>query len=139
MDGMQAAILEVKLRHLPAWNERRRQNAYIYNEYLNGSGVVTPVEIPDIKAVYHMYIIRVKDGKRERHQAFLKSNGIATGIHYPIALPNLMAYSYLNHKEADFVEASKASREILSLPMFPELEESQIAFVVEKIKDFMAE
>ena len=139
LDGIQAAILEVKLKHLPDWNERRRQNANLYNDYLKESGLVTPVEIPDVKAVYHLYVVRVKDDKREGLKDYLKSHGIATGIHYPIALPNLMAYDYLNHQEADFPEASKASHEILSLPMFPELEESQIAFVSEKIKDFMVE
>ena len=138
LDGIQAAILRVKLRHLPDWNECRRQNAYLYNNHLKGSGVVTPVEIPDVKAIYHLYVVRIRDGKRERLQDYLKSNGIATGIHYPIALPNLMAYGYLNHKEEDFIEASNASREILSLPMFPELEELQIAFVSDKIKEFMA-
>ncbi len=139
LDGIQAAILEVKLKHLPEWTEQRRQNAYLYNRHLEGSGVVTPVEIPQIKAVYHLYVVRVRDGKRERLKDYLKSNGIAAGIHYPIALPSLMAYEYLNHKEADFVEATKASCEILSLPMFPELEEAQIAFMAEKIKEFMSE
>ena len=138
LDGIQAAILEVKLKHLPEWTEQRRQNAYLYKRYLKGSGVVTPVEIPEAKAVYHLYVVRVNDGKREKLQDYLKSFGIATGIHYPIALPNLTAYEYLKHKEADFAEASKASREILSLPMFPELEEEQIAFVAEKIKEFTA-
>jgi len=137
LDGIQAAILEVKLKHLPDWNERRRQNADLYNDYLKESGLVTPVEIPDVKAVYHLYVVRVKDGKREGLKDYLKSHGIATGIHYPIALPNLVAYDYLNHREADFPEVSKASHEILSLPMFPELEEPQIAFVSEKIMKFM--
>ena len=138
LDGIQAAILDVKLRHLPDWNQRRRQNANFFNSCLKGSSLVTPVETPDVEAVYHLYVVRVPGGKRKGLQDYLKSQGIATGIHYPIALPNLMAYGYLNHKEADFVEASKASHEILSLPMFPELEESQIAFVARKIKDFMA-
>jgi len=138
LDGLQAAILDVKLKHLPEWTDQRRQNAYLYNKYLKGSGVVTPVEIKEARAVYHLYVIRVSNGKRDKLQAYLKTHGIATGVHYPIALPNLMAYEYLNHKEADFTEASKASREILSLPMFPELEEAQIAFVAEKLKEFMA-
>ncbi len=138
LDGIQAAILEVKLKHLSEWNERRRQNAHIYFNHLKGNGVVTPLEIPQVQAVYHLYVVRVMDGKRERLQDYLKSHGIATGIHYPIALPNLMAYEYLNHKEVDFDEATKASREILSLPMFPELEESQIAFVAGKVNEFMA-
>lgn len=138
LDGIQAAILEVKLRHLADWTERRRQNAYLYNDYLKGSGVVTPVELKGVKAVYHLYVVRVKAGKREKFQDFLKSNGISTGIHYPIALPNLLAYAYLNHKEDDFPESARASHEIVSLPMFPELKEAEIAFVAEKVKEIMA-
>ena len=66
----------------------------------------------------------------------MKSKGISTGIHYPIALPNLKAYSYLNHNGSDFPEATKASQEILSLPMYPELEEKQIEYIAESIKEF---
>ncbi|PJB35242.1 MAG: erythromycin biosynthesis sensory transduction protein eryC1, partial [Deltaproteobacteria bacterium CG_4_9_14_3_um_filter_51_14] len=91
LDGLQAAILDVKLRHLPAWTDGRRRNAALYNDYLAGSGVVTPVEIPDVTAVYHLYVVRVPDRRREALQEHLKQSGIATGIHYPIALPNLMA------------------------------------------------
>jgi dTDP-4-amino-4,6-dideoxygalactose transaminase len=137
LDGLQAAILEVKLRHLPEWTEARRRNAYLYNDYLKDSGgVITPVELPDVKAVYHLYVVRVKDGKREKFQDALKSQGIATGVHYPIALPNLLAYEYLRHGKGDFAEATKASQEIVSLPMFPELSESQIEYIGKTIKDF---
>lgn len=137
LDGLQAAILAVKLRHLPAWTDSRRRNAALYNDYLSASGVVTPVEIPDVTAVYHLYVVRVPDRKREALQDFLKQNGIATGIHYPIALPNLMAYRYLQNTEADFPEASKASYEIMSLPMFAELKEDEIAFVASKVREFL--
>jgi dTDP-4-amino-4,6-dideoxygalactose transaminase len=98
--------------------------------------VVTPFEIDNVKAVYHLYVIRIKKELRRHLQDHLKSKGIATGIHYPIALPNLKAYSYLNHTVSEFPEATKASQEILSLPMFPELEEKQIRFITETIKDF---
>jgi dTDP-4-amino-4,6-dideoxygalactose transaminase len=137
MDGFQGAILEVKLRHLPAWTEMRRRNAYLYNEHLEGTGLVTPREIDDVKAVYHLYVVRIDADKRDNFQAFLKSKGVATGIHYPIALPNLIAYGYLGHSETDFPEATKASQEIVSLPMFPELTEEQIAYVAEQVKEFM--
>jgi len=137
LDGVQAAILSVKLRHLPEWTERRRKNAYRYNDHLKNSGVTTPAEIENIKAVYHLYVVRVKNRLRQKLQDHLKAEGIATGIHYPIALPNLRAYAYLNHEAHDFPEATKASQEILSLPMFPELEEAQLSYVVEKIKDFL--
>lgn len=138
LDGLQAAILEVKLRHLPDWNERRRRNARLYNRHLQGTGVGAPIEIEGSSAVYHLCVIRVPDGKRDDLQAHLSSNGIATGIHYPIALPYLTAYRYLGYGEADFPEASRASRESLSLPMFPELEEAEISFVAERIKNFIA-
>jgi dTDP-4-amino-4,6-dideoxygalactose transaminase len=137
LDGIQAAVLEVKLKHLPKWNEKRRHIASLYGNYLHESGVLTPSEIREVKTVYHLYVVRVPDGRRDSLKKYLKSQGVATGIHYPVALPNLAAYRYLNHKEDDFPEASKASQEILSLPMFPELVEPQVAFVAEKIKEFM--
>jgi dTDP-4-amino-4,6-dideoxygalactose transaminase len=133
LDGMQAAILSVKLKHLPAWTEARRRNAYYYNKYLKDTGLITPIEINDITAVYHLYVVRVQKEARQKLQEHLKSKGISTGIHYPIALPNLLAYDYLGHTETDFPEATKASREIASLPMFPELTEQQIRYVTESI------
>ncbi len=136
LDGLQAAILNVKLRRLPEWTEARRKTAYLYNEYLKDTMLITPVEIESVKAVYHLYVVRVERGLRQRLRDHLQSGGIATGIHYPIALPNLKAYEHLNHDENDFPEASKASKEILSLPMFPELEEPLIEYIAEKIKEF---
>ncbi|MFX0194933.1 MAG: DegT/DnrJ/EryC1/StrS family aminotransferase [Candidatus Hodarchaeota archaeon] len=136
LDGLQAAILEVKLRHLPGWTERRRRNAYLYNEYLKDTGLITPVEIENVKAVYHLYVVRIKDGRRRDLQEHLESAGISTGIHYPLALPNLKAYAYLNLTNRNFPQATKASHEILSLPMYPELENSQIKYVVKKISEF---
>ncbi|MDT8366717.1 MAG: DegT/DnrJ/EryC1/StrS family aminotransferase [bacterium] len=136
LDGLQAAILAAKLNHLEEWTESRRKNAYLYNKYLKDSNVITPIEIDNVRAVYHLYVVRVDAEKRTALQEFLKSSGIATGIHYPIALPNLKAYEYLGHTESDFPVASKMSSEIMSLPMFPELAEEQIAFVAEKINSF---
>jgi dTDP-4-amino-4,6-dideoxygalactose transaminase len=136
LDGLQAAILGVKLKHLEKWSESRRKNAYLYNEYLKGTDLVMPVEIDNIKAVYHLYVVRTEKELRQKLQEHLKTKGIATGIHYPIALPNLKAYAYLNHNENDFPEATKASQEIVSLPMFPELEGGQIEFISNEISEF---
>ncbi len=136
LDGLQCAILSVKLKHLQKWSDQRRANAYLYNKHLEGTDLVTPVEIENVDAVYHLYIVRVKAQERQKLQEHLKANGIASGIHYPIALPNLKAYAYLNHSENDFPEATKASHEILSLPMFPELTEEQIIYIADKIKSF---
>jgi dTDP-4-amino-4,6-dideoxygalactose transaminase len=138
MDGFQGAILDVKLRHLTDWTENRRKNAYLYNEYLKDTALVTPEEIENVKAVYHLYVVRVASDLRESFQAHLKSKGVSSGIHYPIALPNLIAYEYLGHTENDFPEASKASHEIVSLPMFPELKEEQIAYIAEQVKEFQS-
>jgi dTDP-4-amino-4,6-dideoxygalactose transaminase len=136
LDGLQAAILNVKLRHLDDWTEARRTNAARYNEALKGAGVVTPRELDDVRAVYHLYIVRVPDGRREALAEYLKASGIQTGIHYPIALPYLNAYSYLGHSEADFPESLNASSEILSLPMFPELTAEQVAYTAMRIREF---
>jgi dTDP-4-amino-4,6-dideoxygalactose transaminase len=138
LDGLQAAILGVKLKHLDAWSEARRKNAALYNEYLKGTDLATPVEKEDVTCVYHLYVVRMKKELRKELQAHLKAKGIATGIHYPIALPNLKAYAYLNHTPNDFPEATKASEEIMSLPMYPELTEAQIRFIAREIREFEA-
>jgi len=136
LDGLQGAILDVKLKYLPDWSDSRRKNAHLYNEYLKDSKLVTPVEIENTKPVYHLYVVRVNPADRAYIQEHLKANGVASGIHYPIALPNLTAYEYLKHSEQDFPEATKASKEILSLPMYPELDENQIDHVTKAIKSF---
>jgi dTDP-4-amino-4,6-dideoxygalactose transaminase len=136
LDGIQAAILGVKLKYLNAWSDARRKNAHIYNAHLTGTGLITPFEIPNVKAVYHLYVVRVQKTQRQKLQDLLKAKGIATGIHYPIALPNLKAYSYLKHSENDFPEATKASQEILSLPMYPELQEQHLEYIAETIRTF---
>ena len=134
LDGLQAAILSVKLRHLEDWTEKRRRNAHLYNRALAKSPVVTPVEIDDVRAVYHLYIVRVPNGRRQAVQEHLQKQGISTGIHYPIALPYLNAYRHLGHSQTDFPEALRASGEILSLPMFPELTSEQVDHVAAKIR-----
>jgi dTDP-4-amino-4,6-dideoxygalactose transaminase len=114
----------------------RRRNAYLYNDYLKDTELVTPVEIDDVRAVYHLYVVRTRNGSRQALQEHLKTNGVSSGIHYPIALPNLKAYAHLNHNETDFPQATKASTEILSLPMYPELTEEQIGYICHSIKEF---
>jgi len=133
LDSLQAAILTVKLRYLPAWTEARRQNAALYNELLqNTPEIVTPLELPDVKHVYHLYVIRTK--QRDRLQTFLREQGVATGIHYPLALPNLKAYRHLGHQPADFPVAGAYQNEILSLPMYAELTAEAIRYVAATIR-----
>jgi dTDP-4-amino-4,6-dideoxygalactose transaminase len=133
LDGLQSGILSVKLKHLEAWTEKRRAIAVAYRERLKDSEVIAPIETEGTRHVYHLYVVRIKN--RDVVQSTLKRQGIATGIHYPIALPNLQAYRYLGHTIEDFPTASKFSKEILSLPMYPELEEAQVEYVCNRLKD----
>ena len=136
LDGLQAAVLNVKLRHIEEWTERRRQNASRYTEALAGTSLVTPRELANVRSVYHLYVVRVPGGRREALQEYLKARGINTGIHYPIALPYLNAYRHLQHGPDDFPNARRIADEILSLPMFPELSSEQIGYVAAAAKEF---
>ena len=137
LDGLQAAILSVKLKYLEEWSNKRNTNARIYNEKLKGlKSLKTPVITDDRDHYFHLYVIRTEE--RDRLKNYLIENGISCGIHYPITLPNLRAYSYLKHKPEDFPVSSRLQGEILSLPMFPELDEKQIEYTVSIIEKFYA-
>ena len=133
LDSLQSAILSVKLKHLEPWTEKRRAIAAAYKERLKGSGVITPIETEGARHVFHLYVVRVKN--RDLVQSLLKRRGITTGIHYPVALPNLQAYGYLGHTREDFPIATQFSKEILSLPMYPGLREEQVEYVCNQLKD----
>ena len=132
LDALHAAILNTKLSYLEEWNERRRQHARLYNTLLSETSAATPEENDDVKHVYHVYAIEVKN--RAEVQQQLKTQGIATGIHYPIPLHLQPAYHYLGYQPGAFPNAEAASQKILSLPMFPELTEEQIRFIAEAIR-----
>jgi len=135
LDGIQAAILSVKLRYIDEWNKKRRKIADKYNELLKYCyNVITPKELPEAECVYHLYVIRIK--KRNELKKYLREKGIVTGIHYPIGLPFLKAYQYLNHSSEDFPNTYKYQNEILSLPIYPEITEDMICYVSDKIKIF---
>ena len=131
LDTLQAAVLNVKLRHLETWTERRRAAADCYCDLLKDTPVVTPVVPKGARHVYHLFVVRVKN--REAVMRELSNRGIETGIHYPVALPNLMAYRYLGYGPKDFPVATTYSKEILSLPMFPEITEDQIQYVCNQL------
>ncbi len=135
MEGIQGAVLRVKLKHLGDWTNSRRKNAELYNELLKDIDVITPIEKEYAKHVYHIYQIRTK--KRDSMQEFLKSNEIFTNIHYKIPIHLQKAYEFLGYNKGDFPITEKVVDETLSLPMFPELKEEEIRFVVEKIKEFL--
>jgi dTDP-4-amino-4,6-dideoxygalactose transaminase len=123
LEGIQAAILRVKLRHLEAWTEARRARAARYDALLGPAGVRTPEVTPEARHVYHVYAIRVAE--RERVQAALTARGIQTGIHYPVPVHLQPAYEGLGYKAGEFPESERAAHEVLSLPMYPELSEAQ--------------
>jgi len=133
MEGLQGAILNAKLKHLDEWNKARRKNAKLYDELL--SSVITPKD--NLGHVYHLYVIRHKE--REGLQKYLNSKGIMTGMHYPVPIHLQPAYAHFGYKEGDFPVAEKCAKEILSLPMCPELSEEEIIYVANKIKEFSSQ
>jgi dTDP-4-amino-4,6-dideoxygalactose transaminase len=136
LDTLQAAILRIKLRKLNKWNELRRQAAGIYNCYLKNMGrVVTPYVKDSVRHIYHVYAIRSK--KRDELFNRFKANGVGTVIHYPIPLHLQKAYENLGYKSGDFPIAEMLAKEVISLPMFPHIKESQIKFIVKIIKEIV--
>lgn len=135
LDGLQAAILSAKLPHILDWTEARIRNAQLYNKYLTGiSNIVLPAVRPDSKHTFHLYVIRAQ--KREALIEWLKKHTIDTFIHYPTPLPALPCYQYLGYQPSDFPVSIAYQKEILSLPLYPEMTEEMIAYVSNVIRDF---
>jgi dTDP-4-amino-4,6-dideoxygalactose transaminase len=129
MDGLQGAVLGVKLRHLDAWNELRRTHAARYRDELAGTQALPPSERDDSRHVFHVYAVRVPD--RDAWRARLAEAGVQTGIHYPIPIHLQPAYRDLGYLRGSFPVAERVAAEVLSLPMFPELTSEQIARVAQ--------
>jgi dTDP-4-amino-4,6-dideoxygalactose transaminase len=138
LDTLQAAILRVKLRHLEAWNQARREHAKLYSELLGScNGAVTlPIERDYAEPVYHLYVIRVEN--RRELQAHLQQQGISTGVHYPIPIHLQPAYRNAGYRQGDFPITERYAEQILSLPMYPELSQASIEQISLAIKDFLA-
>jgi dTDP-4-amino-4,6-dideoxygalactose transaminase len=137
MDGLQGAVLNAKLPHLDAWIAARRRVAAAYDRLLQDVGdVVTPRIGPHRDHVYHLYVIRT--ARRDALMKHLADAGVATVLNYPKALPFYPAYAYLHHKPADFPVAHANQSRILSLPIYPEMTDEMIAYVVGQIKSFFA-
>jgi dTDP-4-amino-4,6-dideoxygalactose transaminase len=138
MDGFQGAVLRVKLKYLSAWNEARRRNAQFYDELLsNVSKVIIPVEADYAKHVYHIYAIRTQN--RDAFINTLAEKDIHCGIHYPIPIHLQQAYEFLGNGTGSFPVAEKCAKELVSLPMFPELSKEQIQYVVHETRLFIAQ
>ena len=135
MDGIQGNILNVKLKYILEWTDRRQKIAKLYFDLLkNVQEIVLPEIDEESTHVFHLYVARVQ--KREALKKYLQDKGIGTAIHYPNLLPFLDCYKYLEYKEDDFPVGNSVSKEIISLPMFPELEDKDVRFVCNEIKNF---
>ena len=130
LDGLQAAILRVKLRYLDEWNTKRRQIADAYIEQLAPLGLGLPIVDERAEPVFHLFVVRVTD--RERLQSLLKEEGIATGVHYPVPLHLQPAYED-RRSSYELAATERAAREVLSLPMYPELTQEQIEAVCNEL------
>ena len=135
MDGLQGAVLTAKLPYLKRWTEARRRVAAHYDEALKGVGdLVTPKVAAGRDHVYHLYVIRT--GRRDALRRHLTDAGVATVLNYPKALPFYPAYAYLGHKPEDFPVAHANQSRILSLPIYPEISDEMVDYVVAQIKGF---
>ena len=139
LDALQAAVLSVKLPRLDGWSEARRQNAAFYDEALNGiEGLLVPPVRPENETIVNQYTVRVLDGRRDALMEHLRERGVGSGIYYPKCLHLQECFAYLGYGEGDFPVSEQASREVLSLPVFPELTEAQKEYVAESIRAFFA-
>ncbi len=138
MDGLHAAILSAKLPYILEWTDARIRNAELYSKLLSD---IKEIRLPSVRPgsvhTFHLYVILAP--RRDELMVYLKDKGIETAIHYPIPLPFLPAYSYLNHTAKDFPIASALQDKILSLPMYPELDEDKLTYIASCIRDFYCE
>ncbi|MDP7282291.1 MAG: DegT/DnrJ/EryC1/StrS family aminotransferase [Candidatus Undinarchaeales archaeon] len=133
IDALQAAVLSVKLPHMDKWTDMRRANAKIYNEYLEGSDAIIPFEAEYAKHVYHLYVARIQN--RDARLAKLQEKEIGAGIHYPTPLHLQPVFKNLGYKEGDFPVTEKIAKEIITLPMYPEMPREQIEFTCTSLKE----
>lgn len=135
LDALQAAILRVKLRHLSKWNKKRGEKALYYSKALREVGdIIVPTIGSNRNHIFHQYTIRTK--QRDKLQKYLKEKGIPTMIYYPLPLHLQPAFKYLDYKSGDFPISEKVAREVISLPIYPELSQRDQDFIIKKIKEF---
>lgn len=133
LDAIQAAILRVKLPHIDSWNAKRREISKIYDEKLKDTDLVTPFISEENEPVYHMYIIQSEN--REAMLSKLKEKGVATGVYYPVPLHLQKVYKNLGYKEGDMPVAEYLSHRTFAIPVYPELTEEQVNYIVESITE----
>ncbi len=140
LDELQAALLRVKAAHISDWNSRRRANAQRYDQGLGGlcGRLCLPTTEAGNEHVFHQYTVRVMDGRRDDLQKRLAAQGVQSAVYYPLPLHLQEAYAHLGMKPGDLPESERASREVLSLPVHPDLSEEQVDFVIEAVQAFFA-
>ena len=136
LDAIQAAALIVKLKYLDQWSQARRKNAAYYNEKFADTLIQTPYIDPDRVSIYNQYIIRVP--KRDELMSHLREKGIGCCIYYPLGLHLQQCFEYLGYKEGDFGETEKAAKEVLALPVYPELTNEMMDYVAETAIEFLS-
>ncbi len=137
LDTIQAAVLGVKLPYLDDWNASRRRAAATYRELLAGLPIVTPTTADYAEHIFHLYVVRMSG--REALMDHLKERGIATGLHYPIPIHLQPAYAELGYQRGDFPVTEAYAEEIVSLPIFPELDDEKVTYIANAIREFMAQ
>lgn len=137
LDGIQASILSVKLKHLDKWNRKRREMAELYNSLLkNINWIGLPKENKSCNHVYNQYTIRVKNGKRDKLKKYLEKKGISSMIYYPLPLHLTKAMRYLGYKKGSFPVSEKLSKQVLSLPISADLKKEEVKYIVDVINRF---
>jgi dTDP-4-amino-4,6-dideoxygalactose transaminase len=134
MEGIQGATLAVKLKHLPAWNRRRRAIARRYHELLKDTPLRLPREADYAESAYHLYVVR--HPSRDKLREHLAAKGIGTALHYPLPRHLQKCYAHLGYKAGDYPVAERAAHECLSLPVYPELTDQQVEYVATTIREF---
>jgi dTDP-4-amino-4,6-dideoxygalactose transaminase len=138
IDEIQSAVLNIKLKHLDAWSTGRQRNARVYDNAFEvadlGKAVETPRAVPGLRHIFNQYVIRVRD--RDKLRQHLMAAGVGTEIYYPVPLHLQECFAYLKHRKGDFPLSERAAEETLALPIFPELTEAQLRYVVQSVADF---
>jgi dTDP-4-amino-4,6-dideoxygalactose transaminase len=135
--AVQAAVLSIKLRYLNAWHDARRNNAALYNKLLAGSKAVTPHIDEGNWSIYNQYVVRVPE--RDTIKKKLADRGIGSAVYYPLPLHLQECFKYLGVAQGDLPESERACREVLALPVYPELPEAQVRYVAEELRKIVGD
>ncbi len=140
LDALQAAVLRVKLPHLDAWTVARQRNAQQYDLMFGDAGIADKLELPFVRTgarhIFHQFVIRVGDGRRDALREHLRARGVGTDVYYPVPLHLQECFAFLAYKEGDFPIAEAAAQETLALPVYPELTADQQDYVVSSVAEF---